>query len=241
MRRAFTLLEVVLAMSVAAVVMFGCAATLLNLANTAERVEGGWSLTKHADGAEKFLRAAFINSALLHASKIGNVSHQNASNTLAVAEIPESSETALAFEIDEQTPILLAAERFSPEKICYLSHDTDGLSLVWRHANAEKKNSEAVLYKTPLSKTAQIRLQVLRDSNDGFVIAQKDLEIRGPGELLGTRQTGNAEFKVADLLRDQAMIPEVQRLARHIHERYPQQAKALIERWMPETERYSNA
>ena len=54
-------------------------------------------------------------------------------------------------------------------------------------------------------------------------------------------QTGNAEFKVADLLRDQAMIPEVQRLAPHIHERYPQQAKALIERWMPETERYSNA
>jgi ATP-dependent DNA helicase RecG len=98
-----------------------------------------------------------------------------------------------------------------------------------------------LLYKSPLSKTAQMRLQVLRDSNDGFVIAQKDLEIRGPGELLGTRQTGNAEFKVADLLRDQRMIPEVQRVARHIHEKYPQQALALIERWMPETERYSNA
>lgn len=165
MRRAFTLLEVVLAMSVAAVVMFGCAATLLNLANTAERVEGGWSLTKHADGAEKFLRAAFINSALLHASKIGNVSHQNASNTLAVAEIPESSETALAFEIDEQTPILLAAERFSPEKICYLSHDSDGLSLVWRHANAEKKNSEAVLYKTPLSPHVKKISYLLPDTN----------------------------------------------------------------------------
>lgn len=165
MRRAFTLLEVVLAMSVAAVVMFGCAATLLNLANTAERVEGGWSLTKHADGAEKFLRAAFINSALLHASKIGNVSHQNASNTLAVAEIPESSETTLAFEIDEQTPILLAAERFSPEKICYLSHDTDGLSLVWRHANAEKKNSEAVLYKTPLSPYVKKISYLLPDTN----------------------------------------------------------------------------
>lgn len=165
MRRAFTLLEVVLAMSVAAVVMFGCAATLLNLVNTAERVEGGWSLTKHADGAEKFLREAFINSALLHASKIGNVSHQNASNTLAVAEIPESSETALAFEIDEQTPILLAAERFSPEKICYLSHDTDGLSLVWRHANAEKKNSEAVLYKTPLSPYVKKISYLLPDTN----------------------------------------------------------------------------
>ncbi|SQI79253.1 Fructose-1,6-bisphosphatase [Klebsiella oxytoca] len=64
-----------------------------------------------------------------------------------------------------------------------------------------------LLYKSPLSKTAQKRLQVLRDSNDGFVIAQKDLEIRGPGELLGTRQTGNAEFKVADLMRDQAHDP----------------------------------
>ncbi|MFP1737341.1 ATP-dependent DNA helicase RecG [Lonsdalea quercina] len=98
-----------------------------------------------------------------------------------------------------------------------------------------------LLYKSPLSKTAQKRLQVLRDSNDGFVIAQRDLEIRGPGELLGTRQTGSAEFKVADLLRDQALIPQVQRLARHIHERYPEHAQALIERWLPESARYTNA
>lgn len=97
-----------------------------------------------------------------------------------------------------------------------------------------------LLYKTPLSRGAQTRLQVLRDSNDGFVIAQRDLEIRGPGELLGTRQTGNAEFKVADLLRDSAMIPEVQRIARHIHQHYPEQARALIERWLPETEQYTN-
>lgn len=98
-----------------------------------------------------------------------------------------------------------------------------------------------LLYKTPLSKTAQMRLQVLRDSNDGFVIAQRDLEIRGPGELLGTRQTGSAEFKVADLLRDQAMIPEVQRVARHLHQQYPEHAQALIERWLPERARYTNA
>lgn len=70
------------------------------------------------------------------------------------------------------------------------------------------------------------------------MIAERSRDSR-PGELLGTRQTGNAEFKVADLLRDQAMIPEVQRPG-YIHERYPQQAKALIERWMPE-QRYSNA
>ncbi|MHA3597987.1 ATP-dependent DNA helicase RecG [Yersinia enterocolitica] len=98
-----------------------------------------------------------------------------------------------------------------------------------------------LLYKTPLSKTAQMRLQVLRNSNDGFVIAQRDLEIRGPGELLGTRQTGSAEFKVADLLRDQAMIPEVQRVARHLHQQYPEHAQALIERWLPERTRYTNA
>ncbi|MCX8963202.1 ATP-dependent DNA helicase RecG [Erwinia psidii] len=97
-----------------------------------------------------------------------------------------------------------------------------------------------LLYKTPLSKGAQKRLQVLRDSNDGFVIAQCDLEIRGPGELLGTRQTGNAEFKVADLLRDSAMIPEVQRIAQHIHQHYPEQAQALIDRWLPETAQYGN-
>lgn len=98
-----------------------------------------------------------------------------------------------------------------------------------------------LLYKAPLSKTAQKRLQVLRDSNDGFVIAQKDLEIRGPGELLGTRQTGITEFKVADLMRDQSMIPEVQRTARYIHQKHPQHAQALIERWLPESSRYTHA
>lgn len=98
-----------------------------------------------------------------------------------------------------------------------------------------------LLYKTPLTHTAKQRLQVLRDSNDGFVIAQKDLEIRGPGELLGARQTGNAEFKVADLLRDQYMLPEVQRLARHIQQNYPENAQQLIERWLPEREQYSHA
>ncbi|NUA44220.1 ATP-dependent DNA helicase RecG [Dickeya solani] len=98
-----------------------------------------------------------------------------------------------------------------------------------------------LLYKSPLSKTAQMRLQVLRDSNDGFIIAQRDLEIRGPGELLGTRQTGNAAFRVADLLRDQALIPQVQRVSRHLHEHYPEHARALIDRWLPERTRYTNA
>jgi len=98
-----------------------------------------------------------------------------------------------------------------------------------------------LLYHSPLSKTAQKRLGVLRESNDGFVIAQRDLEIRGPGELLGTKQTGLADFKIADLVRDQRLIPEVQRIARHIHDSYPDNAKAIINRWLGERDMYSKA
>ncbi|WP_367680390.1 ATP-dependent DNA helicase RecG [Candidatus Fukatsuia anoeciicola] len=97
-----------------------------------------------------------------------------------------------------------------------------------------------LLYKIPLNKIAQKRLQVLRNSNNGFVVAQKDLEIRGPGELFGTRQTGSTKFKVADLLRDQALLPIVQNLASNMHLRYPKQSKALIQRWLPERECYTN-
>ncbi|WP_059122586.1 ATP-dependent DNA helicase RecG [Vibrio sp. MEBiC08052] len=98
-----------------------------------------------------------------------------------------------------------------------------------------------LLYHPPLSKTAQKRLGVMRESNDGFIIAQRDLEIRGPGELLGTKQTGLADFKIADLVRDQQLIPEVQRIARHIHERYPDNATAIIDRWLGERDVYAKA
>ncbi len=98
-----------------------------------------------------------------------------------------------------------------------------------------------LMYKSPLSKTATKRLAVLRESNDGFVIAQKDLEIRGPGELLGTRQTGLAELKIADLLRDADLIPEIQQQAYRLWKKYPEKATALINRWLANKEKYSNA
>lgn len=98
-----------------------------------------------------------------------------------------------------------------------------------------------LMYKSPLSKTATKRLAVLRESNDGFVIAEKDLEIRGPGELLGTRQTGLAELKIADLIRDAALIPEVQQQAYLLWKQYPDKANALILRWLANKEKYSNA
>jgi len=98
-----------------------------------------------------------------------------------------------------------------------------------------------LMYKAPLTKTATKRLNVLRESNDGFVIAQKDLEIRGPGELLGTKQTGLADLRIADLQRDAHLIPEVQQQAHLIWRQYPEKAKALINRWLANREKYSNA
>lgn len=95
-----------------------------------------------------------------------------------------------------------------------------------------------LLYKSPLSHQASERLRVLRDSNDGFVIAQRDLEIRGPGELLGVRQTGLVDMKVADLVRDADLIPQIQSLAATLFSDYPDQSRKLVRRWLPQGERY---
>ena len=98
-----------------------------------------------------------------------------------------------------------------------------------------------LMYQSPLSKTATQRLGVLRESNDGFYIAQKDLEIRGPGEFMGTRQTGMAELKIADLMRDAYLIPQVQEIANTLWTSYPSHAQAIINRWIGHKEQYGNA
>ena len=98
-----------------------------------------------------------------------------------------------------------------------------------------------LLYSPPLSPTAQKRLSVLRESNDGFVIAQHDLKIRGAGELLGTKQTGIADFKIADLIRDQELIPEVQRISQYMHENHPENSAKIIKRWLKNREIYASA
>ncbi|MCX9114395.1 ATP-dependent DNA helicase RecG [Aeromonas veronii] len=98
-----------------------------------------------------------------------------------------------------------------------------------------------LLYHAPLSKTAQSRLGVLRETNDGFLIAQRDLELRGPGELLGTRQTGLADLKIADLVRDQPLIPQVQKMARFLMDRHSSHVEPLIRRWLGLRDHYSNA
>jgi ATP-dependent DNA helicase RecG len=98
-----------------------------------------------------------------------------------------------------------------------------------------------LLYHPPLSHTGQKRLGVLRDSNDGFVIAERDLEIRGPGEVLGTKQTGLAEFKIADLVRDKALVQQVRPIAQRLLQHHAQLSDKIIQRWLPEKEQYAQA
>ena len=95
-----------------------------------------------------------------------------------------------------------------------------------------------LMYRQPLGQLAKSRLAVLRDSNDGFVVAQRDLDLRGPGELLGTRQTGLPQYRVADLLRDAQLMPGVQQAAESISRSSPQLASAIVRRWTGDAGQY---
>ncbi len=97
-----------------------------------------------------------------------------------------------------------------------------------------------LLYKPPLGHAARERLALLRDSNDGFVIAQKDLEHRGPGEILGTRQTGLQQMRVADSWRDRDLFPKVQRLADDLSRYHPDRITPLIQSWISQPDSYAN-
>lgn len=97
-----------------------------------------------------------------------------------------------------------------------------------------------LLYQYPLSEQAKARLAIMRETNDGFVIAQKDLEIRGPGEVLGTRQTGMLQLRIADLLRDNHLLPKIQSTAELILQKYPYLIPYLIKRWLSRGEKYGD-
>ena len=97
-----------------------------------------------------------------------------------------------------------------------------------------------LLYQSPLSRNGKERLGVMRESNDGFYIAEKDLELRGPGQVLGTAQTGLMEFRIADLVRDAAMLDDVKDAADHVLGHHPQVVDSLVRRWLGENIHYAN-
>ena len=102
-------------------------------------------------------------------------------------------------------------------------------------------SSCVLLYQSPLSAMARERLDTLRRTNDGFEIAEKDLQLRGPGELLGTRQTGLAAFRLADLARDADLLPRVHALADRLLQESPGVADAIVRRWVGGAARYASA
>lgn len=98
-----------------------------------------------------------------------------------------------------------------------------------------------LLFGTPLSQHGRERLAVMRETCDGFRIAEKDLELRGPGEVLGTRQTGELRFRIADLQRDAHLLEPVRELAQRLIVDHPDQVEALIQRWVPRGEEFAQA
>ncbi|MBA6059969.1 ATP-dependent DNA helicase RecG [Pseudomonas juntendi] len=95
-----------------------------------------------------------------------------------------------------------------------------------------------LLYHPPLSQIGRERLGIMRETNDGFIIAEKDLALRGPGEMLGTRQTGLLQFKVADLMRDADLLPAVRDAAQALIARWPEHVSPLLDRWLRHGQQY---
>jgi ATP-dependent DNA helicase RecG len=96
------------------------------------------------------------------------------------------------------------------------------------------------MYKTPLGDHARVRLAAMRETNDGFELAKRDLELRGPGEVLGTRQTGLQRLRVADLARDRALLPKVQSAGQIMLEDHADRIDPLIRRWLSRYEEYAH-
>lgn len=95
-----------------------------------------------------------------------------------------------------------------------------------------------LLYGSPLSNNSRERLRVMRESSDGFYIAEQDLLLRGPGEVLGTRQTGDMQFKIADLQRDSHLLPDVKNAALLLMSEHPQVSQLIVQRWLGQNQRY---
>jgi ATP-dependent DNA helicase RecG len=107
-----------------------------------------------------------------------------------------------------------------------------------RVGRGQQESSCVLLYRSPLSEMARARLAAIRETNDGFRIARRDLQLRGPGELLGRRQTGLAQLRVADLARDADLLDEVRATAHQMLQAMPERVAALRARWIGEQEQY---
>jgi ATP-dependent DNA helicase RecG len=108
-----------------------------------------------------------------------------------------------------------------------------------RVGRGSEQSSCVLMYNPPLGELAKQRMEIMRQTADGFQIAEKDLELRGPGEVLGTRQTGMLLFRVADLARDAGLLKIIPEVAEELLQQHPQQADKLINRWIGDASRFA--
>jgi ATP-dependent DNA helicase RecG len=109
-----------------------------------------------------------------------------------------------------------------------------------RVGRGEKQSACVLLYQAPLSKMGKQRLGILRETNDGFKIAEKDLALRGPGEVLGTKQTGLMQMRIADIVRDEEWFPVVKKTAQYVMKHHPEVVQPLVRRWLGKADRFVN-
>lgn len=109
-----------------------------------------------------------------------------------------------------------------------------------RVGRSHVKSDCVLMYQSPLGKLARSRLEIMRNTNNGFEIAEKDLQLRGPGELIGTRQTGLPDLRIANIIRDANLLVDVQQAAIMLKQEYPRQIDLLIKRWLGKELEYRN-
>ena len=109
-----------------------------------------------------------------------------------------------------------------------------------RVGRGASKSSCVLMYQAPLSEFAKQRLAAMRETNDGFEIARRDMELRGPGEMLGTRQTGAQQFHIADIVRDRDLLPKVRKAAQVLLTEFPQNVEAITDRWIGRRQDYAD-
>jgi ATP-dependent DNA helicase RecG len=110
-----------------------------------------------------------------------------------------------------------------------------------RVGRGSAKSHCVLLYSSPISANGSSRLKTMRETSDGFVIAEKDLELRGPGELLGTRQTGDMQLQIADLQRDAHLLPQIKQASESLIKQHPKAVDPLIDRWLGINQQYAQA
>jgi len=108
-----------------------------------------------------------------------------------------------------------------------------------RVGRSSKQSACVLMYQSPLSEQGRQRLGILRETGDGFEVAKKDLEMRGPGEILGTRQTGLLQLRIADIVRDEHWLPEVKKVAEVIICDYPEAVEPIVRRWLGKADRFA--